>query len=130
VSNSLQKTTIPGKKQVYRLEDKLERWIGDVISLREEKDDSLKEMHHPFDPLKKMEIESYKKIPLLEKVMEKGKRLYKKKSLDEIAQYSQKRLEQLPEEYKRFINPHIYKIGLSSKLYNLRENLIKKYKKN
>jgi nicotinate phosphoribosyltransferase len=130
VSNSLQKTTIPGKKQVYRLEDKLERWIGDVISLREEKDDNLKEMHHPFDPLKKMEIESYKKIPLLEKVMEKGKRLYKKKSLDEIAQYSQKRLEQLPEEYKRFINPHIYKIGLSSKLYNLRENLIKKYKKN
>jgi len=66
---------------------------------------------------------------LLHKVMENGKRILQKKSIKEISDYSQHQLKQLPDEYKRFINPHIYKVGLSSNLYNLREELIKKYKK-
>ncbi|GIX41712.1 MAG: hypothetical protein KatS3mg129_1445 [Leptospiraceae bacterium] len=129
VSNSLTKTTIPGNKQIYRIIHN-DEWIGDVISFRDESIEDLKEMHHPFDPLKKMQISEYNKIPLLYKVMENGKRTIPKKTIQEIADFSKKQLEQLSEEYKRFVNPHIYKVGLSSKLYYVRENLIKKYKKN
>jgi nicotinate phosphoribosyltransferase len=129
ISNSLSKTTFPAKKQVYRLLNGEDIWVGDVISLREESHEGLHIMHHPFDPLKKMQIKEYKKVPLLHKVMENGKRILQKKSIKEISDYSQHQLKQLPDEYKRFINPHIYKVGLSSNLYNLREELIKKYKK-
>lgn len=127
VSNTLIKTTIPGRKQVYRLYDD-SSWIGDVITLREESIEEVQMMHHPFDPIKTMYIYTYKKKPLLKKVLENGKRIHEKQSIKEIAEYTKEQLIQLSEEYKRFMNPHIYKVGLSSKLYYLRENLIKKYK--
>jgi len=46
----------------------------------------------------------------------------------QIAQYVQERLKELPEEHKRFNNPHIYKIGISEKLQSVRNELRKKYK--
>ena len=65
-------------------------------------------MHHPSDPHKSLSVGSYKKEPLLQKVMEDGKRLHEPQSLTDLQEYSRKRLAQLPEEYKRFDNPHIY----------------------
>jgi len=50
-------------------------------------------------------------------------------SLNEIADYTQKRLSLLPAEYKRFENPHIYKVGISKKLLQLRDALRNQYKK-
>jgi nicotinate phosphoribosyltransferase len=37
-------------------------------------------------------------------------------------------MQQLPDEHKRFNNPHIYKIGISELLQQLRSDLRKKYK--
>jgi nicotinate phosphoribosyltransferase len=37
-------------------------------------------------------------------------------------------MHQLPEEHKRFNNPHIYKVGISEPLHQLRSDLRKKYK--
>ena len=42
-----------------------------------------------------------------------------------IQEFSKNRLGELPIEYKRFDNPHIYKVGLSKKLMDLRNELIK-----
>ncbi len=124
ISNTLAKTTIPERKQVYRLVDKDSTWIGDIICLRDEDVNIIEYMYHPFDPLKKMKIKQYHKFPLLTKVMENGKRLLEKKSIQDISNYVKQRLNTLPEEYKRFINPHVYKIGLSEKLHQLRNELI------
>jgi nicotinate phosphoribosyltransferase len=66
--------------------------------------------------------------PLLHKVMENGLRLKKPQSLSEIAQFSRNRLAKLPSEYKRFDNPHIYKIGISNKLQTERNILIDRFK--
>lgn len=67
--------------------------------------------------------------PLLVKVMENGKRLEKPRSLKEIAGYSNQRLKKLSPEYKRFNNPHIYKVGISDALMNERDILIETFKK-
>ncbi|MCS7204563.1 MAG: nicotinate phosphoribosyltransferase [Leptospiraceae bacterium] len=128
VSDSLSKITIPGKKQIYRLLDQNQVWIGDVVCLREENPSEIEEMRHPFEPLKKMSIKEYQKQSLMKKVMENGKRVNPKREIKEISNSVKAKLKSLPEEYKRFINPHIYKVGLSSKLYQLREELIRKYK--
>jgi len=86
-------------------------------------------MFHPFDPEKNIELDVTKAVPLLNKVMEKGQNLLKDQELKEIASYVQIRLQELPEEHKRFNNPHIYKVGISEALQHLRNDLRKKYKK-
>jgi nicotinate phosphoribosyltransferase len=60
--------------------------------------------------------------------MENGLRLKKSQPLSEIAKFSRSRLDKLPGEYKRFDNPHIYKVGISNKLKTERDKLIDKFK--
>lgn len=129
ISENLQKVTLPGIKQVYRLLDKENNFYGaDVVTLHEE--EKVDRIHHPFEMGKSLSLKGYDQEPLLQKVMEDGKPLIPNQSLKEIAAYAQKRLAQLPEEYKRFQFPHIYKVGISSKLLALREELRTKYRKN
>lgn len=129
LSENKAKTTLPGKKQVYRLRDSKQNLIGaDVVALDDEKD--LKEMFHPFESDKSLNFEDCHQEPLLRKVMKSGKKLYQSKPLSEIQAFCKNRLDELPIEYKRFDNPHIYKIGLSEKLINLRNELIEQESKN
>lgn len=127
LSENVSKITLPYRKQVYRMLDKDDNFIGsDVITLEEETEADI--MHHPMFPDKSLAIGQYQKEPLLEKVMENGLRLTPKQPLTEIANYSALRLKRLPEEYKRFNYPHIYKVGLSTRLLNERDRLIHHHK--
>ena len=86
-------------------------------------------MHHPLYPLKSLSLLKFGKESLLEKVMSNGTPVKKAESLTEIADYCRSRMKQLPEEYKRFDNPHIYKVGISKKLLSERDRLIDEIKK-
>jgi nicotinate phosphoribosyltransferase len=128
LSENVSKITLPHRKQVFRILDVDGKFIGaDAITLAEEQDVEI--IHHPLYPLKSLSIKQYNKEPLLKKVMGNGERLYDPQSPAEIAQYSRERLKNLPEEYKRFNYPHIYKVGLSERLKNERDLLIEEYKK-
>jgi len=128
LSENLGKVTLPNKKQVYRISDSNGHWIGaDAIALEEEQD--FTKITHPFDVLKSLSVKNCLKEPLLVKVMENGKRLEKKRTLQEIANFSSDRLMKLSPEYKRFDNPHIYKVGISDKLMRERDILIETLKK-
>lgn len=130
LSESLQKITIPYKKQVYRLLDEAAYFSGaDVIVTADEKEEDIEMMYHPFDPIKYMNINKYGKEPLLFPVMQNGKRIGEPRSLKSIAEYGQDRYTKLPDEYKRFENPHIYKIGLSKNLKEKRDQLIVMHQK-
>lgn len=128
VSESLAKVTIPHKKQVYRMMDVNGELIGvDAITMREEVE--VNRIHDPQEILKSLAVKNFKTEALLHPVMVNGKKTTKSRSLSEIAEYSRKRLESLPLEYKRFDNPHKYKVGISKMLKKEREDLLKKYKK-
>ena len=130
LSESIEKVTLPGKKQVYRVLNGEGSFLGaDVVSLAGEQGPGIKIMHHPFDPLKSLAIDGCEKEPLLVKVMEQGRRTRTPLSLQEIAGYCRERMEKLPGEYKRFENPHLYKVGLSDRLKGERDRLIAQYKK-
>lgn len=127
LSDSLSKTTLPHRKQVYRARDAQGQFIGaDVIALQEET--SVPHMYHPFEVGKSLSLEAYRLEALLHPMMLKGQRLFPNKTLTEIAEYSQARLQKLPKEYQRFSNPHLYKIGLSTQLKHLRDQLIESHK--
>lgn len=127
LSETIGKITLPDKKQVYRISDSDGNWIGaDAVSLRDEQ--SFSRMFDPFDPNNSLSFESCDKSPLLEKVMENGKRSHKVLSVAEIARFSASQLAKLPAEFKRFENPHLYKIGITPDLKNVRDKLIEKFK--
>jgi len=127
LSENIQKVTLPGIKQVYRFTDENGFFMGDAVAFSDEKIPD--RMFHPFDPEKSTDLDISKGRPLLEKVMEDGKKTIDYQQPSEIAAYVYQRLNELPEEHKRFNNPHIYKIGISEKLQRLRNELRKKYKK-
>jgi nicotinate phosphoribosyltransferase len=128
LSENLGKVTLPNKKQVYRISDSNGNWIGaDAIALEDETDFS--KITHPFDVLKSLSVKNCLMEPLLVKVMENGKRMEKPRTLEEIASFSIGRLKRLSPEFKRFNNPHIYKVGISDKLMKERDILIETLKK-
>ena len=128
LSENVGKITLPHKKQVFRCADNDGKFVGaDVVTMAGE--NSADVMHHPMYPLKSLSLAKYDKEPLLHKVIENGLRLNNPKTVTEIAKYSRNRLEKLPEEYKRFDYPHIYKIGISTQLQIERDKLINEFKK-
>jgi len=127
LSENVTKITLPHRKQVYRILENDGRFSGaDAITLEQEKDVDF--ICHPLFPAKTMFTGDRDKEPLLKKVMEGGRRLSDPPSLTQSAGYCKERLALLPEEYKRFNNPHVYKVGLSEKLRNERDRLIEEYK--
>jgi nicotinate phosphoribosyltransferase len=127
LSESIAKTTLPEKKQVYRALDKDGTFIGaDAIVLDHETDVAV--MHHPSEPDNSFSLKDLRREKLLTKVMENGEIVMDQIDLRAISTYSQSRVALLPQEYRRFQNPHTYKVGISSSLRERRDNLRKKYK--
>ena len=127
ISSNPEKTTIPGEKEIYRVYDKNGMMLADVLALVEEKifDQKEIEIKHPdieykFDKLQVGRIEKLL-IPIY---TYKDGLIYKSPKLKEIRKKVQEELKKLPEEYKRFFNPHIYRVGLTKKLFGLRKKLI------
>ncbi|MEX2231273.1 MAG: nicotinate phosphoribosyltransferase [Cyclobacteriaceae bacterium] len=128
LSENLSKITLPDKKQVYRvLNGEGNFFDADLISLRDEGNVDM--MHHPADPDKFLSLKGMKKESLLHTAMEKGKIVGPEAGLKEISAYCLNRLARLPQEHKRFENPHTYKVGISGKLRDLRNELKNQHKK-
>lgn len=123
ISDNIEKILLPGVKQTYRLIDENNRFYGDVLTLEDEP--APETMYHPVQPGIFTDIKGYRAEPLLRKVMEKGRIIMPEISIKESADYCKRRLSQLPDEHKRFVNPHVYKVGLSANLLALRDNMIR-----
>jgi nicotinate phosphoribosyltransferase len=126
LSENITKVTLPGMKQVYRFLDDSNCFLADAIAL--EKDPVPSKMIHPYDIEKSMPLETKNGAPLLKNVMENGHSLLTNDQPKEVAAFVKERLKQLPDEHQRFNNPHIYKVGISEPLHQLRSDLRKKYK--
>lgn len=127
LSETVEKINLPGRKQVYRMLSEDGSLFGaEAVTLHDETPPE--HMYHPSETGASMDLSKLKKEPLLSEVMEGGKRLTKPKSLQEIREFSQGELAKLPDEYKRFENPHIYKVGLSKRLKENRDSLIERHR--
>jgi len=99
---SKDKITLPGRKQVYRFMDAAGNFEKDTIALADEK---------------------VQGEPLLVKVIEKGKLIYKFPSLGNIRATAAENLSKLPEEYKALTGAPVYPVELSRNLLNLVKTL-------
>ena len=133
VSNTLEKTTNPGIKQVYRFYDASDNALADLITLDDEEilgDRTYRFLHPSNDSdyflLRPSEYASIK--PLLEACVIDGVRVMKELSLTDIKEHVQKELSRLHPSFLRHINPHVYKVSLSKRLKDLKRNLLEWYR--
>jgi len=61
---------------------------------------------------------------MLTPIFDNGNCVYESPSVKEIKEYCKQEKESLWAEYRRLTNPHIMKVDLSSKLYDLKQNLL------
>ena len=122
LSEDFEKITLPGVKKIYRYFNGNGNFYADGIILNDEDDPD--KIFHPLQPLKSSEVKDRKKEVLQSKVYSEETIQYERRSVQEISEYVKERLNRLPEEHKRFENPHIYKVGISSKLMNLRNEIV------
>ncbi|MBD3263813.1 MAG: nicotinate phosphoribosyltransferase [Candidatus Omnitrophica bacterium] len=123
----------PGFKKVWRIYDKRDKAVADLLSLDGEdiiKDNDLM-LHHPVNPgmkrlLRKEDISGIE--PLLIDVLKEGKRVKEGPTVADIRKAREKDIERLDTGIKRLLNPHIYHVSLSEKLWSLKQNLINSQK--
>ena len=129
------KTTIPGDTNVVRI-IKDGKFNGDVICRAKDNivvDGVLNQnvTSYTHGSTNKTSITFYKGEQarlLLEPLMEDGNFVtIPEADLYKIQQYGQENLKKLDISHKRLINPHIYGVGLETKLYNLQQDLVNKY---
>lgn len=125
ISDNLQKTTLPGKKKILRYFDRDSLFYADAVVMKEEPD--VKRMIHPFEKHKSLNLENFKCEEVLYTVMKDGARTRSHESIRQINERLKTRLNLLPEEHQRFDFPHIYKVGISEKVMNIRDGLLKQY---
>jgi nicotinate phosphoribosyltransferase len=120
LSEDPEKIILPGRKNVFRFIDDQGQFVADGIALDDE--DDVQVIYHPRQAGKKI-LAAYDREPLLRKVMERGKEIMPGRRPAEAAAFARARLGQLPDEHKRFENPHVYKVGITKRLMELRSAL-------
>ena len=131
-SENEEKINNPGKKQVVRYLDEQGYFFMDGMILDEQAVEQIDNLRHPSISYKQTKIDLNKMKPemLMTKIIDKGKMIYSFPTLREIRDFAKQRFTQLPDEHKRFVNPHRYRVGLSDELFNLRKELIERREDN
>lgn len=130
ISENVDKITIPGFKQVYRLYDKTSgKATADVISLHDEIIDESKpyQIFHPLYTWKKKTLTNFTAKKLLIKIFDNGNCVYESPNIKDIQKYCKEQINTLWDEVLRFENPHEYFVDLSDILWNIKTDLLRKY---
>lgn len=124
ISENVEKITLPGLKKTLRFFNPDGTFRADGVLLDDESPEDTSSIYHPHFPAKNMDISACEFEVLMHKVVDKGKTNIEIPTAKQSAAYAQKQIAKLKPEHKRFNNPHVYKVGISKKLMNLRDQLI------
>ena len=129
VSESSAKTPNPGHKHVWRVYDRRSSATADLLGLDDEDPRQMEQLvlRHPSDhskyrTLAQDEIASIE--PLLVDVLVEGKLVYDLPSFDQMRRRRQADVQRLDPGVRRLVNPHIYHVSLTQRLWDLKQQLI------
>lgn len=134
ISESPSKTPNPDNKQIWRIYDRRNKATADLMTLDDENPAEMDEiiLHHVLDKniyrkLRKGDIRDMES--LLVPVLENGKLVCDFPDIREIREQRQSDIDRLDVGVKRLMNPHIYHVSLSSRLWELKQSLIESMRK-
>ncbi|MDE5601211.1 MAG: nicotinate phosphoribosyltransferase [Clostridia bacterium] len=127
ISNSHEKTTNPGVKKIVRIY-KNGMAQADLLCLEDEIIDTTKPLtiFHPELTYKKTTYTDYEVRELMVQIFKDGKLVYDMPTLKEIGEAEDKSIAEFFPEYRRVVNTQTYKVDLSQKLWNLKQELLNK----
>ena len=129
VSENVDKITNPHFKKIYRIFDKeTGKAEADYITVWDETVDETKplELFDPRATWKRKTFTNFTAKPLQVPVFQKGQLVYERPSLQEIQKYCAEQVGTLWDEVKRFENPHVFYVDLSQKLWDIKQELLRK----
>lgn len=129
LSETLQKTTTPGFKNLWRLYDQNRKAIADVITLYDEKIDN-RQPYLLFDPEYTWKTKQVTNFVAEQKLLQwivQGKRVLSTPTLAESRAYCRQELTYLWSEVRRLEKPHGYYVDLSQDLWALKQRLIERH---
>lgn len=129
LSENSEKVTNPGNKTIYRIYDKETGKIkADLICLVDEEfsEDEPLLLFDPLEPWKKTKLKpgTYTMRELLKPVFVDGECVYESPKVMDIRDYCQRELSTLWDETRRLVNPQEVYVDLSSKLYDIKIELL------
>lgn len=129
VSETPEKTINPGHKRVWRVYDRRGKATADLLSLDDEDPREMERilLHHPtehttYRTLNRDDISEIE--PLLVDVLQEGEPVYDLPSIEEMREHRQADMERLDPGVKRLVNPHVYHVSLTERLWNLKQELV------
>jgi nicotinate phosphoribosyltransferase len=129
ISESPDKTPNPGHKSIWRIYDQRGKATADLLGLEDERpnmEDPLI-LHHPAEPTKMRTMckVDYTEIePLLIEFVHEGELLTELPPLEELRTRRNRDIERLDSGVRRLMNPHIYHVSLTEKLWRRKQELI------
>jgi len=129
ISENPEKITNPHFKKVYRIYDKeTGKASADLLCVYDEVIDESEplEIFDPVETWKKKTFCDYTLRSLLVPIFKNGECVYKSPSISEIRSYCLEEVGTLWDEVKRFENPHKYYVDLSKKLWDIKQELLRK----
>lgn len=132
ISENAGKVTTPCSKEIVRFYDKATgKAMADVLFVEGEEipDGEPYEIFDPIETWKCKVLENYTTQKLLVPIFEQGKLVYDCPSIMEIRNYCTKQIDTLWEAVKRFENPHKYYVDLSPKLWKIKDDILRSYRK-
>lgn len=129
VSETPEKTINPGHKHVWRVYDRREKAIADLLSLDDDDPRTMEYilLHHPteYTTYRTLARDEVSKIEqLLVDVLREGELVYDFPAIEEMRERRQADVERLDDGVKRLVNPHIYHVSLTERLWNLKQALV------
>ncbi|WP_251615701.1 nicotinate phosphoribosyltransferase [Pumilibacter muris] len=125
-SDTTEKITNPGFKTIYRIYEKGSgKAFADLIALCDEQP-LVKPLTltHAVDRWKKTTLNDYEARCLHKQIFARGKCVYNCPPLCDSVNFANVEFGRFWDEYKRLSNPHIYKVNLSDRLYELKIGLL------
>ncbi|QWV95245.1 nicotinate phosphoribosyltransferase [Geomonas oryzisoli] len=125
LTSDVAKATLPDRKKVLRAVAPDGSFILDLIALQDEEIHPGTVVFDPANPVQHVRIpENARLIDVRRKVMEDGKRCLSTPDLGSCADLAAEQLQRLPDGCLRLVNPHIYKVSISSGVNTLRLQLM------
>jgi nicotinate phosphoribosyltransferase len=129
LSDSPSKIPNPGDKRLWRVYDRRNKATADLVSTKDESPADMPKIvlrHMTEASLRRtlpakdvLEIE-----PLLEDVLREGRQTAPAATIEQLRARRQSDMERLDPGVKRIMNPHIYHVSLTEKMWQLKQKLI------
>ena len=133
ISETPAKVPNPAHKHAWRVYDRRDKAVVDLLSLEDEDPREMDELilHHPtehtvYRTLPKDGISEVE--PLLVDVLDAGTPVYDEPPVEEMRRQRQADLDRLDPGVRRIVNPHRYHVSLTERLWDLKQTLIETVK--